>query len=59
MSDCGGGCHKNKKMEITHKCAHCEAKAKQEAQQEEFNFAVLVSLVPLLVFTLFGQMGLF
>jgi hypothetical protein len=28
-------------------------------QQEEFNFAMLVALVPLLVFTLFGQLGLF
>ncbi|EKD46766.1 MAG: hypothetical protein ACD_67C00071G0002 [uncultured bacterium] len=43
----------------THKCVHCEKKAKHEAQSEEFNFAVLVALVPLMVFTLFGQIGLF
>ena len=41
------------------KCEHCHKRAKHEAQQEEFNFAVLVALVPLMVFTLFGQIGLF
>ncbi|KKP97782.1 MAG: hypothetical protein US25_C0024G0006 [Candidatus Moranbacteria bacterium GW2011_GWE1_36_7] len=46
-------------METTHKCPHCDKRAKHEAQQEEFNLAVLVSLVPLMVFTLFGQIGLF
>ena len=46
-------------METTHKCPHCEKRQKQEAQSEEFNFAVLIALVPLMVFTLFGQIGLF
>jgi hypothetical protein len=55
------GRSKNKNMEEVQKCPcpHCEKRAVEEQQQEEFNFAVLVSLVPLLVFTLFGQMGLF
>jgi hypothetical protein len=46
-------------MEEVKKCAHCEERAKKEAESEEFNFALLVSLIPLLVFTLFGQIGLF
>ena len=46
-------------METTHKCPHCEKRKKEEAQSEEFNFAVLIAIVPLLVFTLFGQIGLF
>lgn len=41
------------------KCVHCEKRHKKEKESEEFNLAVLLSLVPLLVFTLFGQMGLF
>ena len=41
------------------KCPHCEKRKKEEIQTEEFNLAVLVALVPLLVFTFFGQMGLF
>lgn len=47
------------KMEKVTKCPHCEEKRKKEAESEEFSFAVLVSLIPLLVFTLFGQIGLF
>jgi hypothetical protein len=43
----------------THACPHCDKRAKDEAQQHEFNFAVLIALVPLMVFTLFGQIGLF
>jgi hypothetical protein len=46
-------------MEKTHKCIHCEKRRKEEIQAEEFNLAVLVALVPLMVFTFFGQMGLF
>ncbi|EKE20188.1 MAG: hypothetical protein ACD_8C00044G0006 [uncultured bacterium] len=46
-------------METAHKCVHCHKRAKQEAQSEEFNLAVLIALVPLMVFTLFGQIGLF
>jgi hypothetical protein len=46
-------------MATTQKCAHCEKKAKHEAQSEEFNFAVLIALLPLMVFSFFGQIGLF
>jgi len=52
-----GGATKTK-METTHKCVHCAKRHKEEAQNEEFNFAVLIALVPLMVFTLFGQIGL-
>ncbi len=41
------------------KCPHCEAKKRVEKADEEFSLAVLISLVPMLVFTLFGQVGLF
>jgi hypothetical protein len=44
---------------VKHNCPHCAKKAKHEAQSEEFNLAVLIALVPLMVFTLFGQIGLF
>jgi hypothetical protein len=40
-------------------CPQCEKRKKEELQTEEFNLAVLVALVPLMVFTFFGQMGLF
>jgi len=40
-------------------CPHCETRKKEEKASEEFSLAVLVSLVPMLVFTLFGQVGLF
>jgi hypothetical protein len=50
---------KNKKMDKKITCPHCKKRALEEVQQEEFNFAMLVALVPLLVFTLFGQLGLF
>jgi len=46
-------------MEEVTKCPHCEARKAKEAENEEFSFALLVSLIPLLVFTLFGQIGLF
>lgn len=41
------------------KCPHCEEKRKKELESEEFNLSVLIAMVPLMVFTLFGQMGLF
>lgn len=48
-----------KKMEETKaKCPHCERREKEEAEQEEINFAVLLTLVPLLAMTLFSQVGL-
>ncbi len=46
-------------MAVEQKCVHCAKKHKEETQSEEFNFAVLIALVPLMVFTLFGQIGLF
>lgn len=47
-------------METTQKkCAHCAKRAHEEKQAEEFNFSVLLALVPLMVFTFFGQLGLF
>ncbi|EKE15925.1 MAG: hypothetical protein ACD_11C00075G0006 [uncultured bacterium] len=45
--------------QVENKCVHCEAKRQEEEASEEFSFAVLLSLIPMLVFTLFGQMGLF
>ncbi len=43
----------------TKNCPHCEAKKVEERASEEFSLAVLISLVPMLVFVLFGQAGLF
>lgn len=40
------------------KCPHCEAKKQEEQSNEEFSMAVLLSLVPMIVFTFFGQMGI-
>jgi len=45
-------------METAHQCPHCEARKQKEQAHEEFSMAVLLSLIPMLVFTLFGQMGL-
>lgn len=39
-------------------CPQCEARAKEEAVNEELNFAILLALIPALVITLFGNMGL-
>ncbi len=46
------------KME-SEKCPHCEARKKEAKSSEEFSLAVLISLVPMIVFVLFGQVGLF
>lgn len=40
-------------------CPHCQERAKQEAEKGETDFALLLALVPLMVVTLFGHMGLF
>ncbi len=45
-------------MEQQQKCPHCEIKKQEEQANEEFSLAVLLSLIPMIVFTLFGQMGL-
>jgi hypothetical protein len=39
-------------------CPECEARQKKEDEYEEMTLAVLVALVPLMVLTLFGQVGL-
>ncbi|HOX11084.1 MAG TPA: hypothetical protein P5323_02685 [Candidatus Moranbacteria bacterium] len=41
------------------KCAHCAKRAQEDEKVEEFNLAILLALVPLMVFTFFGQLGLF
>lgn len=45
-------------MEQKHTCPQCETKRKEEEASDEFSFAVLLSLIPMLVFTFFGQAGL-
>ena len=42
-----------------HTCEECERRAQIEAAQAEMHLALLLALVPLMVVTLFGQMGLF
>jgi hypothetical protein len=39
-------------------CPECEDRQKKESEYEEMTLAVLVALVPLMVLTLFGQVGL-
>ncbi|HMN19140.1 MAG TPA: hypothetical protein PKA31_00905 [Candidatus Moranbacteria bacterium] len=46
-------------MATKHECPHCAARDKAEGEQHEFQLSVLLAMVPLMVFTLFGQMGLF
>jgi len=46
-------------MSESQPCEHCDKRRKEELESAEFNFAIMVSLLPLVVFTLFGQMGLF
>lgn len=50
---------KNKTMDKKHECPICKKRKKDEEMAEESNFAILIALIPLMVFTLFGQMGLF
>ena len=45
-------------METTNKCVHCKRREKEDREQEEASFAVLLSLVPLLTLAFFGQVGL-
>ena len=40
------------------KCPHCKVREEEEKEQEEMGMAVLVALVPMLVMTLFSQIGL-
>ena len=46
-------------MGTKHECPHCAARKETELEQHEFQLSVLLAMVPLMVFTLFGQMGLF
>jgi len=46
-------------MEHSPHCPHCVVRKQKEQAHEEFSLAVLLSLIPMMVFTLFGQMGLF
>lgn len=39
-------------------CPECERRAREEKEQEEISLAVLLAIVPMLVFTLFGNIGL-
>lgn len=40
------------------KCPQCVKREEEEKQAEEMNMAVLVALVPMLVMTLFFQVGI-
>jgi hypothetical protein len=46
-------------METVENCPHCQDRLEVEKAQEEMQFAFLLALVPLMVVTLFAQMGLF
>ena len=46
-------------IETPHTCEECAKRAELETVQNEMHFALLLALVPLMVVTLFGQMGLF
>jgi len=41
------------------KCPECERREEEHQESEELNFAVLIALMPLMVITLFSNMGLF
>jgi len=45
-------------METPKKCVHCEKREREDMEQEEANMAVLLAMVPLIVLTFFGQIGL-
>lgn len=40
-------------------CPKCKERAEKEATYNEMSLAFLLALTPMLVITLFGQMGLF
>jgi hypothetical protein len=43
----------------TCECPECAKRAEKEKAYEEMSLAFLLALTPMLVITLFGQMGLF
>jgi hypothetical protein len=52
--------NKNKNMrEKKCSCPECAKREKEFKESEELNLAILISLMPLLVVTLFSNMGLF
>ncbi|MFZ5982304.1 MAG: hypothetical protein ACOYS2_01920 [Patescibacteria group bacterium] len=40
-------------------CPECEKREKEHKDREEMNLAVLISLTPMLVLTMFNMIGLF
>lgn len=51
--------NKNKmEQEKTCNCPECEAREKAHKESEEFNFAILVALMPLMALTVFSNIGL-
>jgi hypothetical protein len=46
-------------MEHGPDCPECKKRMEEVAKQEEVNFAVLVALVPVMVFTFISTAGLF
>jgi hypothetical protein len=40
-------------------CPVCQKRAQVEREHQEMAFAVLLAVIPMLVLTLFGQIGLF
>jgi hypothetical protein len=40
-------------------CPECQRREEEHQESEELNFAVLIALMPLMVITLFSNMGLF
>lgn len=40
-------------------CPKCQEREEKEKLSEEMNLAILLAFVPMLVITLFGQVGLF
>ncbi|MDQ5976691.1 MAG: hypothetical protein QG664_604 [Patescibacteria group bacterium] len=39
-------------------CVHCAQRAQEETESHETSFAFLLALMPLVVLTFFGQVGL-
>ena len=44
--------------EGTDNCPHCAQRAQEETESHETSFAFLLALMPLVVLTFFGQVGL-
>lgn len=40
-------------------CPECERREAEHQEAEELNFAVLIALMPIMVITLFSNMGMF